>query len=97
MSLGDHDKAIREIALAVDRMGGAVAALTAYVAHLPGAAEVNLGEVTSLAHKLRPRPASSSNHLLLSEETARIASQIQALAAQLKSRQSGQKETPKGE
>jgi hypothetical protein len=83
----DHQHAIQEVARSVDLLAAKVAAIAAYVAHLPSADKVNVGSSTACAHELAPSGIDRVHARVLSHEVARTVEQIAKLASSLRQRE----------
>jgi len=80
----DHQHAIQELARSVDLLAAKVAAIAAYVAHLPSADKVNVSSSTSCAHEWAPSGIDRVHARVLSHEVARTVEQIAKLASSLR-------------
>jgi hypothetical protein len=83
----NHQHAIQEVARSVDLLAAKVAAIAAYVAHLPSADKVNIGSSTACAHELAPSGIDRVHARVLSHEVARTVEQIAKLASSLHQRE----------
>lgn len=84
--MSNSDEVVRALVAAVDRLTGKVAALSAYVAHLPPGHQVEAGSVKRMALALAPSFAGpGGNSPTVSSEIIATVDQLCALSARAKS------------